>query len=176
MKKYVYVFAALSTLTACGYSPLYAPTLGQGAGQGASFSSRVQVAEVAMFNPEINPAQRRVAGQISQRLRLDFPHTNPSADVLTVSIEETTSALAVQRSASVARAQITLTGYVKLTNPEGAQLLNTSLSSKASYNVENSPFSTESGKTFAEATAAKNLAEEIARRLVLFYRTAPASK
>jgi hypothetical protein len=37
--------------------------------------------------------------------------------------------------------------------------------------VENNPFSTESGKSFARQVAARNLAESVVRRVTLWQRT-----
>jgi hypothetical protein len=88
-----------------------------------------------------------------------------------VSIYEDTNTLAVQRNSAIARAQIILTAHITLTSPEGNELLKTSLSTNTTYNVEDSPFGTESGKSFAQSVAAGNLAEEISRRVVLYYRT-----
>lgn len=157
---------ATSLTAACGYSPMYAP--GQGAAMAAG---RVQVGTVEISDPGINVGERRVASKVSQRLRLDFPNTRPQSDVLNVTIVEDTNALAVQRNSAIARAQITLTAHIRLISAEGNELLKTSLSTNTTYNVEDSPFSTESGKSFAQVVAAGNLAEEISRRVVLYYRT-----
>jgi hypothetical protein len=173
MKKMFVLGAALLplALSACGYTPLYAPVGAGNAAQAAA--SAVSVGTVRMANPDINVGQRRVAGLVAQRLRLDLPGSGP--DVLDVEIFEATETLAVQRSATVARAQIALIGNLRLTGPDGAVKLATTLTTKASYNVENSPFSTESGKTFAQRTAADNLAQEISRRVVLFYKVGAAA-
>ncbi len=161
------LLATSLTVAACGYSPVYAP--GQGAAMAAS---RVQVGTVAMADPDIGVGERRVAGKVSQRLRLDFPNTRSTSDVLGVTVFEDTNALAVQRNSTVARAQIILTAHITLTSPEGKELLKAVLSTNTTYNVEDSPFGTESGKSFAQQVAAGNLAEEISRRVVLYYRTA----
>lgn len=163
-------------LVSCGYTPLYAP--GEGAAEAAQY---VQVGTVSMgvvrteyaggLSPDRNVGRRRVAQTVAQQLKLSFPAMGPAADTLSVSIDEDTSALAVQSTAAVQRAQIVLHGHTVLTSAEGKILFSTVIDSTAPYNVENTPFSTESGKTYARLTAARNLADEITRRLALYYRT-----
>lgn len=162
-------FAGLSaavTLASCGYAPLYAP--GEGA---ATAPSKVQIGEVEVQQNTKNVGQRRAAQTVAQELKLSFPNSGTEMDTVTIYIEEQTSTLAVQRTAAIQRAQINLIGAVTLTNPSGDRLLVTKLDSSAPYNVENTPYSTESGKTYARTTAAKNLASEITRRLYLYYST-----
>ena len=154
-------------LAGCGYTPLY---------QALPGGAPVAIGEVQIQNPKKLPGERRVAQAVAERLKLDFPRTDPALDTATVSIREQTSTLAVERTATVQRAAITLTASLRITTAEGQERLNTELTATAPYNVENTPFSTESGKTFARPSAARNLAEEISRRLTLFYRQqVPAS-
>lgn len=158
--------ALAATVTACGYSPLYAP----GAGA-SSAASRMQVGTVEVAQETKNVGQRRTAQTVAQELKLNFPHTGAQLDTLTVHMTEDTTTLAVQRTAAIQRAEIYLYGDIELTDASGKRLLKTSLSTSAPYNVENTPFSTESGKTYARLTAARNLAAEISRRVYLFYST-----
>lgn len=155
-------------LASCGYSPLYAPASG-----GGQAGARVQVGTVEVAQETRNVGQRRVAQTVSQELRLSFPHAGTEMDTVTVHIDEDTSTLAVERTAIVQRAQINLTGTLTLSNPNGDTLLTTKLASNAPYNVENTPYSTETGKTYARLVAARNLAGEITRRLHLYYSTHP---
>jgi hypothetical protein len=152
-------------LASCGYTPLYAPV----AGQGAAGLAPVQVGVVEMAKVEIEPGQRLVAQEVRQRLAQAFP--TGEGTLLHVSIAEETTALALDTTASVRRAQITLTATVKLADAAGQELLGVSLNSVAAYNVENNPFSTESGKSFARQVAARNLAESVVRRVTLWQRT-----
>lgn len=156
-------------LAGCGYSPLYAPQAGA-----AQAASRVSVGTVQMVNPEKNVGQRRVAQVVSQRLQLQFPGQPGNADVLEMNIRESATTLSIETTAAIKRAQITLEGNVVIMAADGTQRLNTSVSANAAYNVENTPYSTESGKTYARLTAARNLADEAARRVYLFYRTQPS--
>jgi hypothetical protein len=91
--------------------------------------------------------------------------------VAEITITEETTTLALQRTAQIERAKISLTGLLVVRDASGTEVLNTSLTSTAAYNVETTPFSTESGKAFARQIAARNLAEAIDRRLALWGRT-----
>ncbi|RYG62131.1 MAG: hypothetical protein EON60_00875 [Alphaproteobacteria bacterium] len=155
-------------LASCGYSPLYAPSSG-----GGQAASKVQIGKVEADQNELNLGERRSAQTIAQELKLSFPNTGMDMDTATIRIEEETSTLAVERTAITQRAQINLTGYLVLSSANGDRLLSTELATNAPYNVENSPYSTESGKTYARLTAARNLANEISRRLYLYYSTHP---
>jgi hypothetical protein len=151
-------------LASCGYSPLYAPVAGGGA------AVPVHLGSVAMAKVEIEPGQRLVAQEVWQRLAQAF--AGAEGVQLAVEITETTTALALERTATVRRAEIALTGAVQLIGADGKRLLAVNVGSVAAYNVENNPFSTESGKSFARQLAARALAENIVRRVTLWQRTA----
>ncbi|MCP5405661.1 MAG: hypothetical protein H6922_05525 [Pseudomonadaceae bacterium] len=157
-------------LAACaGYTPLYAPASAAG-----NLAERVEVGTVEMaYIREENVGERRVAQAVSQRLRQDFPHAGTDKDVLAISITEEAAALALRRTALVEREQLSLTAHITLTDPQGAVLYTGGVGSSAAYNVETTPYSTESGKNFARQSAAENLAEEIIRRLALYYHQHP---
>ena len=158
--------SAAVTLVSCGYTPLYAP------GAGATTApAKVQIGEVTMQQNTKNIGQRRAAQTVAQELKLSFPNAGADMDTVTVYIQEQTSTLAVQRTAAIQRAEIRLSGVVALANANGDKLLETKLTSGAPYNVEDTPYSTETGKTYARTTAANNLAAEITRRLYLYYST-----
>lgn len=153
-------------LSSCGYTPLYAP----GAGA-TNADQKVQVGEVQIQQDHKNVGQRRAAQTVSQDLKLNFPNSGDNFDTVTIYITETTSTLAVQRTATLQRAQINLLGSITLTDANGHKLLVTTVSTNAPYNVEDTPYSTETGKSSARLTAAQNLADEISRRIYLYYST-----
>lgn len=150
-------------LAACGYTPLYAP-------HGEATPPPVTVGSVDVSSPRIQVGERRTAQLISQRLRQAYPHDNPTYDTLAVVVREETSELAVQRNATVQRASLALIGTVKLTGPQGKLKLQTDVTTSAPYNVQATPYGTESGKTYARQTAAANMADEIQRLLAIYYR------
>lgn len=157
------VLSALA-LSACGYTPLYAPTTAEGNQLPVSLGS------VTVSNPQVLPGERKTAQEVSRELHQRFPSDDPNLDELTVSLYEDLGTLAVQRSATVARAEVILTATIRLTSKEGAEKFKTEVTSRAAYNVEDTPFSTESGRSYARLSAARNVAEEITRRVALFYR------
>lgn len=154
-----------SFLVSCAYQPLYAPVNGQ------TLASKVQVGTVQMDRfEEQNVGQRRTAQIMDWRLRQDLPGSGGALDTLSVNIHEEASALALRRTSLVERESLTLTAHVELQDATGKKLFATDVSNNTAYNVETTPYATESGKTFARETAARNVAEEILRRLNLFYR------
>ncbi|HEX2859174.1 MAG TPA: hypothetical protein VHP58_03135 [Alphaproteobacteria bacterium] len=152
------------SLTACGYTPLYAPMAG-----GAASAHKVQVGTVEMGGSKLLPGERRPAQRIAQKLRLDFPDQAATLDLLDVNIHEQTATLAVEKTATTSRAEIIMQATLTLTNPEGKVLLRTQVSASSAYNVEESPYSTEASKNFSRLTAADNIAAEISRRIALYY-------
>ncbi|MFZ2620052.1 MAG: hypothetical protein WAX89_04185, partial [Alphaproteobacteria bacterium] len=100
------------------------------------------------------------------------PH-NQAAYRLEVSIEELNRDLAVKRDATVTRTGLDLQARVTLTPQNKADaLLETTVSAQSAYNVEATPFSTDSGRVFAREAAADRLADEIARVVRLALRDA----
>lgn len=165
MKTSYFLSATCCLLAACSYQPLYAPADGQ------TLADRVEVGSVEMeLYERQDVGQRRTAQQMSQRLRQDLPYTGNDRDMLNLHIKEDASTLALRRTALVEREQLTLTARVDLVAPDGEKLFQTEVGSTAAYNVETTPYATETGKVYARQTAARNLAEEILRRLNLFYR------
>jgi hypothetical protein len=151
------------SLAACGYTPLYAP-----AGENLAFH-KVEVGTVEAGNVKLLPGERRAAQRVAQKLRIDYPDAAATLDVLDINITEQTATLAVAKTATTARAEIILNAHAKLTSPEGKVMLMADVNASSAYNIEDSPYSTESSKDFARLVAADNLATEISRRVALYY-------
>ncbi|MDD9912394.1 MAG: hypothetical protein OXR68_04195 [Alphaproteobacteria bacterium] len=148
-------------LASCGgYTALYQPEQ----------ETQVTVGTIQMESAARNVGERRVAQRVNQRLRRMFTGTD-QAYRLDVNIDESTSTLAVRRDATVARAQLSLDGDINLYQTDKADpVFSTTVTASAAYNSENTPYSTESGKTFARQQAADALADEIARVVWLALR------
>ncbi len=129
----------------------------------------MQVGTVEMGTGKLLPGERRPAQRIAQKLRLDFPDQAATLDLLDVNIQEQTATLAVEKTATTSRAEIILQANLTLTSPEGKVLLRTDVSASSAYNVEESPYSTETSKNFSRLIAADNIATEISRRIALYY-------
>jgi hypothetical protein len=167
MKKTTTLLLSAALLSACaGYTPLYTPINGE------TLAQKVQVGEVFMTRlAEKNVGERRVAQVVGQHLRQDYATTGADMDTLSVGIREDSSPLALRRTALVEREQLTLTGNMVITGANGEKRFQTEVATSTAYNVQTTPYGTESGKTYARLTAARNLAEEISRRVALYYRT-----
>lgn len=145
-------------MTGCfGYAPLYSL-------QGEQLN-QVQVGEVTMREITRNVGSRRVAQLVAQQLEQTF--SGAGDYVLTVSIEETTRALAVRRDAVEQRLELNLSSVITL-EKEGNSVLRTSAGAASSYNVEDSPFGTDAGRDRARQAAAERLSEEIVEKITVF--------
>ncbi len=150
-------------LGACaGYTPLYLETARQDAA--------VEVGEVRMDEAEINVGERRPAQLVYRRMKQAFPGRETAPPhVLDITIREDISTLAVRRDASDQRLQLNLTADVTLSDTEGKQVFQAAITRSAAYNVESSPFGTDSGKDRARNSAADALSDEIIQRIALYF-------
>lgn len=157
MKKTLLLTTGL--LAACsGYAPLLTTS-----------SAGVSIAEVNMINPARNIGERRIAQGVRQNLLKSF---TPQADApysLRVSIEEIETTLAIEEDATAERLRLVLTATTVLTAGE-KPILQTELNADAAFNVEDSPFSTQSGRTFAREAAARTLSQVITQEVNLAIR------
>jgi hypothetical protein len=162
-----------TSLVGCGYTPLYAPITTTDAR-----AVTLVIGAVEMETVDKRPGERRVAQVVAQDLMLAYPDSGAKAGAakVNVAVREETSTLSLNRTAVVQRAEVQLRGIATVVAEDGQTLLTTQVNTSAPYNVENNPFSTESGKTFARQTAARNLAAELTRRLALFQRTYKPAK
>lgn len=160
------VMGVMAGVVGCGYTPVYSPS-------STTANLPLRVGSVTMEQVEKAPGERRVAQVVAQELALSYPDNRAgnSPATIVVVVKEDTTTLALDRTAVVRRAEVQLTGTANVISAEGKTLLTARVATSAPYNVENNPFSTESGKTFARLTAARNLAAELNRRLALFQRT-----
>tara|TARA_R110000868_G_scaffold218576_1_gene468990 strand:+ start:136239 stop:136733 length:495 start_codon:yes stop_codon:yes gene_type:complete len=162
MKKIISLIVVLS-LCACGYSPVYKQT--------KELVESVQVREVRMVDIIRSAGERRVAQLTNKRLSQVFIAGEDSAYKLDITIEETKNTLAVLRDATEDRLEIVLQAELTLYNTAGEKVFERSLSAEAPYNVETSPFGTDSGKDRARKSAAISLAEEVIHQVNYFMYT-----
>ena len=159
MKKIWLFLLTFAFISACAsYQPLLSVV-----------SNGVYVAEVKMANPNKNVGERRIAQAVRQNLLKSFPVTNHQNYVLTVSIEETETTLAIEQDATAERLRLLLNAVVLLKQRDN-KILSTDLSADAAFNVEDTPFSTESGRTFAREAAARTLSQVITQEVTLAVR------
>lgn len=151
-------------LGACGFQPLYGT--GSGSRVIADFS-RVQVA----------PMRDRIGQQLHNQLeRLLHPRgAAPQYRYrLQAKLNESTSSLAVKKSAFATRGNLTVTAnYSLLEVSTRRSLVNASNAITVSYNIFNSEFETLMAEKDARKRAVRELAQEIRIRLGVYLRDPP---
>lgn len=162
MKKLACVLSAVM-LTGCfGYQPMYAKKSGD--------LSRVYVEKVTVSQEEesMGKGQRRVAQLMNRSLKEVF--NNNSGDLsLLVDVHENENALAIQRDATEERLELILTVTATLMNNEtGKEDLRSVFDVISHYNIQETPYATESGVERARKSAASSAAEEVVHRVSLF--------
>ncbi|MBI1363800.1 MAG: hypothetical protein GC134_07420 [Proteobacteria bacterium] len=158
MRKALLALCATLLLTACaGYSPLYKSLEGDGLAD-------VYVRHIAMQQVKRAAGERRVAQLMTQRLMRRFSGGPEAPYALEISVEEVLSTIAVRRDATDQRYNLQLNGRVYLFK-DGEKVLDEILSTSAAYNVEDSPYSTESGRDRARQSASNTLSDEVLLRV-----------
>ena len=160
MKKLLLTFAVV-VLAGCGYTPMYANV--------GDTRLNIQVASVQMRDMETNVGERRAAQAVRQQLERTFVAQNGAAYQLRVVLEEDLASLAVRDDATDLRLQLRLRADVELHDGEGNLVTGFGTSTSASFNVEDSPYSTDAGKLRARSNAAEALSEEIIHRVMLYF-------
>jgi LPS-assembly lipoprotein len=147
-------------LAACGYKPIYRALDGQGLAD-------VSIRQVAMTTGQRAAGERRVAQLVNQRLMRRFSGGENARYKMDVSIEEVLSTIAVRRDATDQRYALLLNGRVFLYRGDEL-VMDVILTTNAPYNVEDSPYGTESGRDRARQSAANTLADEILLRVTRY--------
>lgn len=166
-KAYVALSAIIGfSLSGCGYTPLY-----KSADTAIAVTMPpIGIGEIVMDNIDYRPGERRIAQMVRQRLAREFTTENPTVSV-NVRIEESVSELAVRQDATVERLQVNLYALLETQRVADNEIdYATRLTSTAAYNVEDTPYSTESGRLFARESAAKTLADDIIRQVYYYYK------
>lgn len=149
----------LGLLGACGFRPLY----GDRTGGGAPY-------KLAMIKVEAIPDR---IGQLLHNHLLTAlnPRGRPrrARYILQTRVEESTSSLAVRKSAFATRANLTVNANYSLTTPAGGKTLFSAKSSiTVSYNILDSEFATLMAEKDARARAVREVSEDIRIRLGVF--------
>lgn len=156
--KNVWTIALAFAVTACGYQAVYK--------ESAETFKEVYIANVSMEGAKALPGERRVAQLVNHRLEEVLTGDAASMYKLDLEIEESSATLAVLEDATEDRFNLSLTGKLTVKKHTGEMVFDAvELSVSAPYNVEDSPYSTEAGKTSAREDAAKALAEEVIQYL-----------
>lgn len=155
----------LLALTGCGFSPLY----GQ---RGAAGSVPNQLGGI-----DIGAIEGRVGQQLRNHLIDRFSARGAArADPyrLEVSLTERKEGFLIRQDEAVTRYNYRLSGAFRLIRVKDQQLLfEDGVRTSVSYNVVQSEFATLSAERDAEARAARDLGDEIATRLAIFFHRPP---
>ena len=153
---------AMLALAACGFEPLY--------GDKGGVETSADPATI-----KVDPIKDRV-GQLLRNQLLDTltPMGEPSKPVyrLIVEIVETKQELAVRKSELATRSNMLFTANYRLTRfgSEGP-ILSRSSSVSASYNLLNNDFANLSSEADARERGVRELSQDIARQLSLYFRS-----
>lgn len=162
MKKTILSLVTTVALTGClGYEPLYKET--------SETLSQVTVGDIRMKEIEVDDGERRSAQLVAQRLRRTFHSESLENHILDVEISEDKTTLAVERDATETRLELNLTAYVVLKDAKGQTVFQTSVMKSAPFNVEDTPFSTDSGKERARSSVVQVIADEIVHRISFYF-------
>lgn len=152
---------ALLALSACGFQPLY----------GTASPSKHAVEFVYI---QIAPIKDRTGQQLqtelTRRLHASGRVRNHRYRLVTT-LNESTSSLAVRKSALATRANLRMSAGYKLTRIfDGRPLFSTSTQVTVSYNILDSEFGTLMAEKDARRRAVKSLSEDMQVRLAVFFR------
>ena len=157
LAKWIGLAFAAATLAACGFKPIYATT---DAG-GAPLIQKIALADVR-GSEAIVPL---VSDALEDRIVLKEGES-PRYDLI-VSAAESAQQLAVQIDASVTRYNYRLNARYSLIDRETGQRVNGRARAVTSFNIVNSQYSTLVAERSAQEKAARLLAEEIERDLLI---------
>jgi LPS-assembly lipoprotein len=159
--KHYFVFWCCLLLSACGFQPLYGT---KSTGQVITDFATVQVA----------PMRDRIGQQLHNQLE-QLLHPRGAAPRysyrLDATLKETTTSLAVKKSAFATRANLTVSVTYSLASlSERKSVVHASNSISVSYNIFDSEFETLVAEKDARTRAVRELAQEIRIRLGVFLR------
>lgn len=155
----------LLVTSACGFRPLYAPPNEDATVQGVYAFDELQRVIIA------NIPDREGQYLRNALVRLLHPkgRRGEANFVLDISLTESTSSLAVQRSAEATRANLTVRGSVRLRRISGGGGVHSDLvSSSSGYNIFRSEFQTLMAEKGARERALDDLAQQIRIRLAAY--------
>ncbi len=156
--KFIAVATLALALGACGFRPIYATP----SGENAAFNQRIRIQSVTAGSETMTPI---VTKALMQRISVkdgQEPEYN-----LYVSASERARRLAVQIDNTTTRYNYRLRARYTLININTGKRINGGASAVTSYNIVNSQYSTLYAENNAREKAARILAEEIERDLLL---------
>ena len=163
--KLITVMAVLAVLQGCGFRPLYGdPSTG-----GSS-------AEFALI--KVEPIKDRIGQLLRNHLRTAFnpkPRTQKPRYLLKTRVTESTSSIAVKKSAFATRANLKVTANFQLLNAATAKsIYSASRSITVSYNILDSEYATLAAEKDARIRAVRELSQDIRIQLGVYFSNLPS--
>lgn len=167
-KKIILIISVLALLimplAACGFSPLY---------RTANYQ---EVANV-LKNIKISNIPNR-DGQILRNYLIDsfytkgIPSSNPKYRLDIYGLQETVTALGIQKDATATRSQMRIQVNVKLVDPNADNkiLLERQLRSVSSFNILDSQYATRVSQQNVKERSLRDLSEQITREISLYFK------
>jgi LPS-assembly lipoprotein len=160
--------AAVTALSGCGFRPMYGNT-----GAGVPTEERLQSIRVAPMSDRIGQEMHNL-----MRDRLN-PYGQPGspAYVLRMQLREQRQNLGIRRDETATRANLVISARLELIETgERKVMLREVMSSTASYNILDNQFATVIAEKDARERALVVLADDVTRRLGLFFATREPAK
>ncbi|MFQ5765496.1 MAG: LPS assembly lipoprotein LptE [Rhodospirillales bacterium] len=152
--------AALALLGACGFQPLY--------GQRGADGVPVEFSQI-----RVDPIPDRIGQQLHNRLLTALNPKGRAAKpryVMTTRVTESSTSLAVRKSAFATRANLVVKAEFSLSEADGGKpLLSADSSITVSYNILDSEFATLMAVKDARTRAVREIGEDIRLRLGAFF-------
>ena len=148
MKRALVIIGASLAVAGCGFHPMY------GGGKLAPELASIYVEPL----PERDGYELR--NQLIDLLGSDG-HEVGKSYFLKLTLSEASNGVALQNDATITRYNDTITAAYVLTDAQGKQVTSGSLTSLASYNVSNAPYSTLAVQQDSDRRAADDLADRI---------------
>jgi LPS-assembly lipoprotein len=158
---------ALTSLTGCGFHPLY--------GHDSASHQPAMEAQFASIQIAVLPDR---LGQKMRNLLIDSLHIGgPSADsryTLTMTVREAVINLGLQENSTSTRGQVRLTVVYFLSDKlTGNTLLTETLRTSAGYNILINQFSSLLSQDDAETQGLQQISDEMTEHMALFFRKNP---
>jgi LPS-assembly lipoprotein len=160
MKKTLLALAAILTLSACGFQPLYAKR-GPTGGVAGEELAKVRIANI----PDRTGQQLRNA--LIDRMQPQGP-SEPTYR-LEISLLEQQVNLGIQQDATATRGQLRYSGTYVLRDASGKELVRESFRASPSFNILASEFGTILSSDDARTRGLNQIADDITGRLALYF-------
>ncbi|MBN8195281.1 LPS assembly lipoprotein LptE [Thalassospira povalilytica] len=159
----VLALVALTTLSACGFRPLYAT-----GGDNYNTAANMALVKVALINDRVGQVTRNA---LVETLTPRGQSKTPLYD-LTVTLSESTSEQGFTKDNEATIADYLITATYELTRRQDSKVLRKgNVRTRTSYNIVDSDFATIEAESAAQADAARTLANQLANQVAIGLRS-----